>query len=82
MRLSIFTYHVQSIATTPAPAKFSLGPCDGVLAEVEITPAPNGLDTPVWDQVTINGKSAGNRSGGVKAFTELVAQVKPEIEWD
>lgn len=82
MRLSIFAYHVQTIATTPAPAKFSLGPCDGVLAEVEITPAPNGLDTPVWDQVKINGKHAGNRSGGVKDFCALVAAQKPEIEWD
>jgi hypothetical protein len=80
MRLSIFAYHVGQIMTDPAPTKFTLHPCDGVRAEVVIEPAQN-LEGPIWDRVTINGVSVGNRHGGVQYFTELVNEVKPVIEY-
>lgn len=81
MRLSIFAYHVQCIATKPAPANFSLSPCKGVEVKVEITASTVSQDT-VWDDVKINGSSAGNRFGGVKAFCAIVAAAQPEIQWD
>jgi hypothetical protein len=81
MRLSIFAYHVQCIAITKAPAVFTLSPCDGVVADVRIEPTRHAASGSIWDEVTVNGQSAGNRAGGVKAFCKLVAAVKPEIDW-
>jgi len=79
MRLYIFAYHVFQIASTTAPAEFTLHPCDGVSAKVTIEPSPNGHE---WDAVTINSKSCGNRHGGIKAFTEMVQAVNPVAIYD
>jgi predicted ATPase with chaperone activity len=61
---------------TSAPAEFTLHPCNGVSAKVKIQPSPNGRQ---WDAVTINGKSCGNRHGGIRAFTEMVEAVKRAV---
>ena len=79
MRLSIFAYHVSSIMTLEG--EFELHPCNGVAVKVKIERALNAEFPGTWDTVYINGKSAGNRHGGVQAFTELVNAAKPVIEY-
>lgn len=81
MRLSIFAYQVSLIATETG--KFSLHPCEGVDVEIVIEPSQmSHTDGKVWDQVTINGKWAGNRCGGRDAFTKLVCDANPTIVMD
>jgi len=74
IRLRIFAYHVQCLATEPPGSKFGLGPCDGVNVEVTIEKAqtPELAEDRAWDQVTFDGKPVGNRSGAIKTFAELV----------
>lgn len=81
MRLSIFAYHVSSIMNNE-PGKFSLYPCAGVRAEIEIVKEYPELKGQIWDSVYINGKHCGNRHGGVSVFTEMVCKEKPEMIWD
>lgn len=79
MRLSTFAYHVSCIMNS-APEEFELHPCNGVAVKVRIEKNTE-LQPEIWDTVYINGKSAGNRHGGVKEFTAIVNAAKPEIEY-
>lgn len=80
MRMDIFAYHIQSIALDTG--HFKLHPCDGVVADVNITPTPMSESGSIWDNVTINGKSYGNRAGGIKAFVKMVGEVNPDISYN
>lgn len=81
MRLSIFAFHVSQILNS-APGKFHLTPCPRVTVEVKIVKGTcPDLEDAAWDTVYINGKVAGNRQGGVIAFTALVNAAKPVIEY-
>jgi hypothetical protein len=77
MRLSIFAYHISLLMIEPAPARLVLSPCDGIRAEVQIT--PSRLGEAIWDQVTINGTHCGNRHGAVQHFTAMVAKCQPTV---
>ena len=68
--LQNFAYHVSILRHDKAPTRFGLSYKDGH-CEVVITPAIG--DDPVWDSVSINGKSCGNRHGGIKEYTRLFA---------
>lgn len=73
-QVELLAYHLASIYSERG--KFWMG-VGARLAEVTI--APNRLsdgDDPemrVWDSVTINGHSVGNRHGGAKAYTRFVS---------
>lgn len=82
LRLHTFAHHVRTIATTTAPTVFTLTPVPGVVARVVIEPSgTEDSGNSVWDQVWINGKHCGNRSGGIDHFTNLVNDAKPEIDF-
>ena len=82
MRLQIFARHVAGIWAQEANGKpQTYHPCDGIRAEVTITPSHFAPSDRVWDQVDINGKWCGNRHGGVKAFCVMVNAAAPEITY-
>lgn len=81
MRLSIFTFHVSQIMTMEVGGKATFHPCNGVSAEVVVEKATDGFPSPAWDSIRMNGVIVGNRQGGVKAFTNLVNNAKPQIEY-
>lgn len=81
MRLSIFAHHIAEIALNPAPAKFSLTPCEGVKVDVEIQPETHEWGA-VWDTVILNGVNQGNRHGGISGYTKLVCDANPTIVMD
>ncbi len=83
LRLRIFAGHLYAICMTPAPAKFTLCPCEGVEAKIEIESATGELaGLREWDQVTINGKQVGNRSGASIEFAAMVHATNPTIHPD
>ena len=70
--LELFAYHISSIATQTG--RFGLSCRAGILANVLIEPnAMSATDGPVWDSVTINGRSCGNRPGGARAYAKMAA---------
>jgi len=78
LRLRIFAYHVQLISRRLG--RFTVYPMSSNHAyDVNITASDNGRE---WDQVTINGKWCGNRSGGVTEFSRLVMLENPTIHAD
>ncbi len=77
LSMRIFAYHISCLSTDTG--SFGLSPCEGVNAEVEIIPA--GGDR-FDDEVTLNGKSCGNRSGGIREFTKMVGAAAPEVVFD
>ncbi len=79
MRLSIFAYHASQIMGGEPGKEFTLHPCEGVAVKVWIEKNPE--QPHIWDTVYINGKSAGNRHGGVSEFIAIVLAAKPEIEY-
>lgn len=79
MRLSIFAYHVSCIMNDVG--EFELHPCNDVAVKVKIEKGVDGIGND-WEDVYINGKSAGNRHGGVKEFTALVNAAKPRHRID
>lgn len=75
--LELFAYHVGSIYRDTG--KFGLSCRQGIHAEVEITPNELSVSAgDIWDSVTINGRSVGNRCGGARAYARMVAGNK---EW-
>lgn len=83
--LSIFAYHIQCICrlgTIGYPErKTGLHFYAGVSAQVEITrlAEDDGPLTREWDSFSINGESAGNRSGAVNKYTEMCAPILEKI---
>lgn len=73
MRLQILAHHVQQIATEPIGTEFTLSPCDSVRVKVAILSE---------DNVRINGRWAGNRSGAIQEFIRIVDSAQPKIEFD
>ncbi len=67
--LELFAYHVGCIYRDSG--SFGLSCRDGILAEVWIEQQGNRVD--VWDSVTMNGHSVGNRAGGAMAYSRMVA---------
>jgi hypothetical protein len=66
----LLAYHIGCIYRETG--KLSLSARDGVVADVEIRPSGLPAES-IWDSVTINGHSCGNRHGGAKAYARLVA---------
>ncbi len=80
MRLQHFAWQCYSIAMQEPNGKtVRYTPCQGTLVSVEIVPSMGASNEREWDQVTMNGKSVGNRSGAVTEFAKIVAESKPEI---
>ena len=75
--LELFAYHVSCLYRDTG--RFGLSRRDGAHVDVEIV--PNSLSTTegdIWDSVTMDGHSVGNRCGGAKAFARFVAG---ESDW-
>ena len=79
MRLSIFSWQVSQILISPAPCVFTLQPCEGIKADVEIREKSATVTPTVWDEVYINGVWCGNRVGAVDYFTGLVNTIQPRF---
>lgn len=70
--LELFAYHVSCLFRDRG--RFGLSCKAGIKADVEIVPSTlSETDGTIWDSVTINGKSCGNRCGGAKAYARMVA---------
>jgi hypothetical protein len=69
--LELFAYHVGCIYRDSG--RFGLSCKPGVHAEVTITPTAGPTAESIWDSVTINGHSCGNRAGGARAYARMVA---------
>lgn len=80
LRLSVLAYHASLIMNAEIGEEFELSPCNGVNVKVKIEKS-QGLEGRIWDTVYLNGRSAGNRHGGIKEFSKLVIAAKPEIEY-
>jgi hypothetical protein len=70
----LLAYHLVSLARDTGT--FGLSAREGIHADVVITPSSmSETDGSVWDSVTINGHSCGNRCGGARAYALMVAGV-------
>jgi len=81
------------LAAEPPGSRFSLHPLEGLDIKVRIqdglgTPPPYEGDEDVvpirgeYDQVWLNDVWVGNRSGAIQAYTQLVGNRFPTVEWD
>ena len=77
LRLDTFAKQAARFYIEDAPAKFTLCPLAGVVAECRIEPT-TGSER-IWDMVYINGRCCGNRHGGVRAFCWMTMQVAKKI---
>jgi len=75
--VELLAEHLRFIYTDKAPSTSRMAVHDRMdIAVIEI--APTAMSTPgvvsdVWDSVTINGHSCGNRHGGAVAYARMVA---------
>lgn len=81
LRLRIFAYHVQEIATAKAPTEFGLSTCDGG-KKYRVKIEKSQKHGPEWDTVYIDGRNCGNRHAGVAHFASLIQAEAPTIHPD
>jgi hypothetical protein len=69
--LQNFAYHVSILAGVQEnePREYGLSPIPGLHLQVKIEPCNNKELGPQWDTIWIDGRSYGNRHGGIKEFT-------------
>lgn len=78
-QLQTFAYHLSALYRETG--RGGLGRPDGASVTYEITPSSSltaATDGNVWDQVTLDGHSCGNRHGGARAYARFWAG---DAEW-